>query len=250
MFPDFSGLLFEDNHLVAVNKPAGLMTQPAQGHGESLEEQLKEYIKRRESKPGGVFLHAVHRLDRVVSGVVLFAKSRKSLIRLNEQMRKRALLKTYLAVIEGCWDSREGTLRHYLVHDSWRARESHAEDPEASEAVLSYRVVAKQSKRSLVVLRLETGRYHQIRIQLALVGHPIRGDVKYGAMREANDSVFLHHHLMALQHPVTLKDLCFRAPVPAHWPLEKWFPDYSPVLEKALQEVEGGPSPGLTRLAH
>lgn len=195
-------VVYEDNHLLVVNKPAGLLTQPSGTDQDSLEAQAKAWIKEQYQKPGNVFLGVVHRLDKPVSGIVLFARTSKALSRLNETMRNKQSKKTYLAVVEGVPNALEGTLEHYLCHDDHEARVSGAEDPDAKRACLHYRVLEKREGSALVEIELETGRYHQIRAQFSAIGHPIVGDWKYGSSQRG-ETIALHHWRLTVTHPIT-----------------------------------------------
>jgi 23S rRNA pseudouridine1911/1915/1917 synthase len=210
-------VLFCDNHLLAVNKPAGLVTQPSPDHSESLEDQAKAWIKRAYDKPGKVFLEAVHRIDRPVSGVVLFARTSKALSRCQEMIRNQAWKKTYLAVVEGEPAGGEGTLRHSLMHAHRRAEIRKG----GKEAILHYRVIRTANNCSLLEIDLKTGRYHQIRAQLAHIGCPIVGDRKYGSRQELpGGAIALHHQRLELAHPVRRTPCRFEAPPPpgGPWP--------------------------------
>jgi len=194
-------VIYEDNHLLVVNKPAGLSTQ-THGTENSLELQAKEWLRIKYEKPYGVFLEPIHRLDKAVSGIVVFAKTSKALSRLQEAMRKREIKKIYQARVEGVPKAAVGKLCHHLLHEEYRARVVTAGTQEAKEARLSYRVVAVEGKEALLEIELETGRYHQIRAQLSAIGHPIVGDKKYGAQRDL-EAIGLVHSRMELVHPVT-----------------------------------------------
>ena len=170
-------ILYEDNHLFIVNKPAGLLTQPTKQEPDSLETRAKQWIKEAAKKPGNVFLHAIHRLDRPVSGIIAFAKTQKALERLNEASREKQTVKHYLALIEGAPKSNVGALEHNLIHDDYRA----AVHPAGKHARLTYKVLEKMPRKCLIEVFLETGRYHQIRAQFAYIGCPILGDTKYGS---------------------------------------------------------------------
>lgn len=200
-------ILYEDNHLLAVNKPAGLLTQPNQTDAPSLEALAKDYLKEKYQKKGNVFLHAVHRLDKPVSGIVLFARTSKALSRLNEQMRRREIKKIYTAKVEGHLKKKSETLRHTLAHTSHRAHI----DPEGKEALLTYTVKKYLNQATLIEIDLHTGRYHQIRVQCAHIGHPILGDVKYGASQPAS-RLFLHHSSLTFLHPTTQLKITLSSP--------------------------------------
>lgn len=207
--------LFEDNHLLVLNKPAGLLTQPSGTMQDSLEQQAKDWIKRVYHKPGNVFLEAVHRLDRPVSGVVVFGKTSKSLSRLNASMREKKTRKIYWAWVEGSIANDEENLEHFLKHDDFHAQIVEANHPEGKLARLTYRVLQRKEDRTLLEIELATGRYHQIRLQLATCGHPIWGDHKYGGKQMYEpDAIALHHHRLELPHPISQEWLIFIAPSP------------------------------------
>jgi len=189
-------ILYEDNHLIAVNKPAGVLTQPSPKCSESVETELKRFIKEREKKSGNVYLHAVHRLDKDVSGVVLFAKTQKALSRLAQTMREGKCKKQYEALIEK--EMPTGILIDRLVHDHHRARV----DPEGKRSELIILHCEPKGDFWLVTLQLITGRYHQIRVQLASRGYPIVGDTKYGSCISYS-CIALHHCFFGFDHPTT-----------------------------------------------
>jgi 23S rRNA pseudouridine1911/1915/1917 synthase len=208
-------VLYHDNHLLAVNKPAGLLTQPSGTNCDNLEDRSKAWIKAFKNKPGNVFLHAVHRLDRAVSGVVLFACTDKALSRMNADLRAHRFQKIYLATVSGAPPQRAGSLRHFLIHDDHCARVAHEGAPEARECLLDYHVLNSCADRSLLEIQLHTGRYHQIRAQLAAIGCPILGDEKYGStVRLPGGVIALHHARLTVRHPVTGAELLFEAPYP------------------------------------
>jgi 23S rRNA pseudouridine1911/1915/1917 synthase len=203
-------ILYEDNHLLFVNKPAGLLTQPTEECDQSLESLAKAYIKERYEKKGNVYLHAVHRLDKETSGIVLFAKTSKALSRMNEAMRLRQIQKYYMALIEGTLKEKKGTLTHHLSHGSHKAELGFGK-----ESVLVYRVLKEGDGLSLVEVELETGRYHQIRAQFAARGHPIVGDKKYGSTYPfASSAIALCHYKMICEHPVSHKELIIESQPP------------------------------------
>lgn len=212
-------ILWCDNHLLAVNKPAGLASQPSREHPDSLEGQAKAWIKEQFHKPGNVFLHAVHRLDRPVSGVVLFARTDKALSRLTAAIRDRQCRKLYLALLEAPPPAASGSLVDWLAHDDFQARILPAGAPGGQRAELNYETLAVSGGRTLVRIELITGRYHQIRIQFASRGCPIAGDGRYGAQsRLEADRIALHHWRLELLHPVTHAPLCLEAPPPPFFP--------------------------------
>ena len=207
--------IYEDNHLLVLNKPAALLTQPSGTEQESLEGQAKEWIKEVYHKPGNVFLEAVHRLDKPVSGVVLFGKTSKALSRLNASMRAKQTRKIYWAWVEGEVHLDEGGLEHFLFHDEFHGKVVSKNHPEAKLARLRYQVRRREKKGTLVEIALETGRYHQIRLQWMALGHPIWGDQKYGGKEMYSPgAIALHHRSLELPHPITQALIHFEAPVP------------------------------------
>lgn len=211
-------ILYEDNHLLIVNKHCGDLVQPDPSGASALENQIKDFIKVRDAKPCEVFLGVVHRIDRPVSGAVLFAKTSKALVRMNELIRTGAIRKTYWAITEHCPDPIEGELRHWVLRDGRtnRSRAYDAPKPEAKEARLKYRTLGASDNYTLVEVELLTGRHHQIRAQLAKIGCPIRGDLKYGARRSnRNGGISLHSRSIEFIHPVRQERIAVAAPVPA-----------------------------------
>ncbi|MDR3623956.1 MAG: RluA family pseudouridine synthase [Chlamydiales bacterium] len=196
-------ILYEDNHLIAVNKPVGLLTQPTSLVEDSLLVRLKAFIKERDHKPGRVFLEPIHRIDKPVSGVVVFAKTSKALSRLMKSIRERKCKKVYLAKVSGQLPASAGIIEHFLVHDDFRARVV-KDEKEGKKAILSYRLIKKEGPFSLLEVYLETGRYHQIRVQLAYLHCPIVGDHKYGSKETLGENeIALHHHSFSIPHPIT-----------------------------------------------
>ena len=209
-------IIFVDNHVLIVNKREGIPTQESPGGSENVTDWAKEWIKKKYHKPGRVFLEPIHRLDKPVSGLVLFARTSKALSRLQEMMRERKIGKWYYALVEQAPSPAEGVLEHYLVHDEHRARVVLATHPEGKKALLSYRSLKTSSRGALLEIELQTGRYHQIRAQLAHVGSPVLGDRKYGSSTAwGKESIALHHGKMGFLHPVTREDLEFTAPLPS-----------------------------------
>lgn len=182
-------ILYEDNHVIAVYKPAGFLVQADEGEEKTLMDEVKAYIKERYNKPGDVFLGLVHRLDRNVAGVMVFAKTSKGASRLSEQIRNRTFEKEYHALVQGFPEDESGTLIHYLKKDGKtnKVKAYSEETKDALRAELSYEVVSSNGTYTLLKVKLKTGRPHQIRAQLAKIGHPIVGDVKYGASRSLPD---------------------------------------------------------------
>lgn len=215
MAPFKPNVIYEDNHLLVVNKPAGMLTQPDTTGQPSLLEECRAWIKATHGKPGNVFLEAVHRLDKPASGIVLFAKTSKALSRLNASMRAKSARKIYQALVTGSLPQSEGTLVHYLVHGDHRAIVSHAKDPAAKESRLHYKLLRKGARATLVEIHLETGRYHQIRAQFAAIGCPLAGDIRYGGPPLVNgEGIALHHFSLEIAHPIGGEPMLFSAPAP------------------------------------
>lgn len=182
-------VLYEDNHLIAVYKPAGVLVQGDKTGDKCLMDDVKKYLKEKYKKPGNIFLGLLHRLDRPVSGIVLFAKTSKGASRLSEQIRNRQFKKEYLALVEGTPKNNKGTLKNYLLHDKI-TNISKIYDKRKEGALLAeldYELAGKREKNSLLKINLKTGRHHQIRSQLMHLGHPIVGDIKYGASKRLPD---------------------------------------------------------------
>ncbi len=212
-------VLYEDNHLLAVSKPAGLATMGVQPGVPSLLNQVKEYLARKYRKPGNVFVGTVSRLDTPVTGVVLFARTSKAARRLAEQFRSRTVEKCYWALVaQRVWPG-EGRLVDWLVRDERRRKvlvESRP-NPLGQRAVLHYRLLGPVRAWWLLEVRLETGRKHQIRVQLAHHGYPIVGDFKYGSRQAFSEGIALHARSLAFTHPVSGKRIEVVAPLPACW---------------------------------
>jgi 23S rRNA pseudouridine1911/1915/1917 synthase len=205
-------ILFLDNHLLAAEKPGGLLTQPSGTSADSLEAQAKHFLQQRFCKPGAVFLQAVHRLDRPVTGIVLFARTSKALSRLNQSSRQRDFRKVYLARVEGRPPQNTAVLEDWLVHDDFRARVAAAGSAGARLCRLQYTLLAEGRNSSLLEIILETGRYHQIRAQLAQLGNPILGDTRYGArQRWLPDAIALQHYRLSFRHPISQEEITLQA---------------------------------------
>lgn len=210
-------VIYEDNHLIAVNKTGSEIVQGDKTGDTPLSDQLKVWLKEKYCKPGNVFVGVAHRLDRPVSGVVLFAKTSKALSRLNEMFRTGAVKKTYWAIVKHCPPAEEGELVHWLVRNE-KQNKSYAYDterPGAKQAVLHYKLIAHSDNYYLLEIDLKTGRHHQIRCQLAKMGCPIKGDLKYGFDRSNKDGgISLHARSAAFIHPVSQQPVHIEAPVP------------------------------------
>lgn len=210
--PEFE-VLFEDNHLLVVNKPAGLLSQPTEYESRSVETLAKEWLKKKYSKPGEAFLGIVHRLDKSVSGILICAKTSKALSRLNEALRNNEVHKTYCALVENSPKEEKGTLEHFLRHDNHRSNVSEEAFEDTKLARLHYTVVKHFEHTTLLEIDLETGRYHQIRAQCAAIGCPIVGDKKYGSHFTLPGGIIALHHFRCLfTHPVTKQPLRVEAP--------------------------------------
>lgn len=211
-------ILYEDNHIIAVNKNNGDIVQGDETGDKPLVDFVKDYIKEKYQKPGEVFLGVVHRIDRPVSGIVLFARTSKSLSRLNELFKTKEITKTYWAVVKTKPKEDTGTLIHYHLKDE-KQRKAKLFDKEVAHSkkcVLHYSVIARSDNYYLLEIQLETGRFHQIRAQLAKMGSPIKGDVKYGFERpnENTRSIHLHARKITFVHPVKNEPVEIIAPVP------------------------------------
>ena len=210
-------ILYEDNHLLVVNKRVGDLVQPDKTSDDALENYLKAFLKVRDHKPGDVFLGVVHRIDRPVSGAVLFAKTSKALVRLNEMIREGAIQKYYWALVENRPQAEEGSLKHYILRDGRTNRSKAYAQPkaDAKEARLNYVMKGAGTHYTLLEVALLTGRHHQIRAQLSAIGCPIRGDLKYGAKRSLpGGGISLHSRRVCFDHPIRHELVEVTAPVP------------------------------------
>ena len=210
-------VLYEDNHLIAVNKKPSDIVQGDKTGDKPLSEIVKSYIKKKYSKPGNVFLGVAHRLARPVSGVVIFARTGKALSRLNELFRNKKVMKTYWAVVKNQPPAKNGTLTHYLKKNEARNKSypCKKEVQGAKEAITEYRLIATADNYRLLEVSPQTGRHHQIRVQLADAGCPVKGDVKYGDRRSNRDaSIHLHARSIELIHPVKQEKLTITAEPP------------------------------------
>lgn len=209
-------IIYEDNHLLVVNKESGDLVQSDQTGDLSLEKKLKSMLKKRDNKPGNVYLGVVHRLDRPVSGVVLFTKTSKALSRMNEQFRNREVTKTYYAVVESRPKELSGKLVHYLTKNREKNIVKASKKPggDRKKAELTYHYVGAGNHRSLLKVHPLTGRPHQIRVQLSKMGCSIDGDVKYGSKVTRQGMIHLHAHSLKIIHPTTKEEMEFIAPLP------------------------------------
>ncbi len=210
-------VLFEDNHLIIVNKRAGDIVQGDKTQDKPLSEIVKEYLKEKYHKPGNVFLGVVHRLDRPTSGIVIFSKTSKALERLNKMLREKSIQKTYWAVVKDTPKKSKGTLIHFLKKNPKNNKSSvyRKEIQGSKRAILHYKFVKILDNYTLVEVDLETGRHHQIRAQLAYIGSPIKGDLKYGFPRSNKDgSIHLHARKIVFTHPVSKERIKITANTP------------------------------------
>ena len=210
-------VVYEDNHIIVVNKTASEIVQADKTGDTPLSETVKQYLKEKYQKPGNVFLGVTHRLDRPVSGLVIFAKTSKALTRLNEMFRAGEVKKTYWAVVKNAPKESEGELVHFLVRNE-KQNKSYAYDkevPNSKKAVLDYRLIGRSENYYLLEVDLKTGRHQQIRCQLAKMGCPIKGDLKYGSPRSNPDgSICLHARRVRFVHPVSKELIELKAPLP------------------------------------
>lgn len=211
-------VVYEDNHIIIVNKESGEIVQGDKTGDRPLADKVKAYIKEKYAKPGEVFLGVVHRLDRPVAGLVVFARTSKALTRLNDMFRNNEVHKTYWAITKQRPAEMEGMLTHWLVRNE-KQNKSYAYDrerPNSKKAILKYKVVGASDNYTLIEVNLLTGRHHQIRCQLAKMGCPIRGDLKYGAKRSNPDgSISLLARSIFFVHPVSKKTIFVEAPLPS-----------------------------------
>jgi len=210
-------VLYEDNHIIIVNKTVSEIVQGDKTGDKPLSDIIKEWLKEKYDKPGNVFCGVTHRLDRPVSGIVIFAKTSKALIRLNEMFKNKEIKKSYWAIVKNSPPQPKAELKHYLVRNE-KQNKSYAYDlekPGSKLAILHYKLIARSDNYSLLEIDLKTGRHHQIRCQLAKIGSPIKGDLKYGAERSNPDGgISLHAREVSFLHPVSKKLINVIAPVP------------------------------------
>jgi len=210
-------VLYEDNHIIAVNKSNAEIVQGDKTGDEALSDYVKAYIKKKYNKPGDVYLGVVHRIDRPVSGVVVFARTSKAATRLSKMFLDKEVKKTYWAVVKNLPEEDSGRLVHYMIKNQEKNRSSAYDKPKknSKEAILNYKHISSSANYHLLEIDLETGRHHQIRCQLAKIGCPIRGDLKYGAARSLkNGGINLHARKIEFMHPVKQEPVVIVAPVP------------------------------------
>ncbi|MGE4290369.1 MAG: RluA family pseudouridine synthase [Salinivirgaceae bacterium] len=215
---DAKKVLFEDNHIIAINKSVSDIVQGDKTGDEPLSEKVKSYLKVKYQKPGNVFVGVTHRLDRPTSGVVLFARTSKALTRLNAMFQEKTQIqKTYWAIVKNRPEQDSGRLVHFLLRDTQKNKSTVVKKPvkDAKEAILEYELMAQSDNFYLLQINLLTGRHHQIRAQLAAIGCPIKGDLKYGFSRSNPDGgISLHARSIEFAHPVSKAQIKIVAPVP------------------------------------
>ena len=219
-------VLYEDNHLIIVNKAVGDLVQGDATNDVTLLDDIKNYLKVKYNKPGNVFLGLVHRLDRPTSGAIIYAKTTKALSRLNESFKERETVKKYWAVVDNMPRCQEETLEHYLVRNTTSNKSVAMNSPRrgAKKSSLTYKVIGKSDKYTLLEIDLHTGRHHQIRAQLAAINVRIKGDLKYGFPRSNKDGgIHLHAREISFMHPVKKERVTVVAPCPKNDPLWKYF---------------------------
>jgi 23S rRNA pseudouridine1911/1915/1917 synthase len=210
-------VVYEDNHIIVINKRAGDIVQGDKTGDKPLSDVVKEYIKEKYNKPGKVYLGVIHRIDRVTSGLVIFARTEKALTRLNKMLQNHEIKKTYWAIVDKKPLKKNDELIHYMVRNA-KQNKSYAHDkivPNSKKAILSYEVIKKLDRYQLLEINLKTGRHHQIRSQMSKIGFPLKGDVKYGFKRANKDlSVHLHARKIEFIHPVKKEQVLLIADLP------------------------------------
>ena len=208
-------VLYEDNHLIAINKKSGDIVQSDKTGDTPLSDIIKIYIKKKYKKPGNVFLGTIHRLDRPTSGVVLYAKTSKALKRMNEKFKEKEVTKTYWAIVNNPPSNKIGTLKNFLKKNKKQNKSYITKESDGKFSILKYQILNKLDKFYHLEIQPETGRHHQIRVQLANIGCNIKGDLKYGAKRSNKDaSIHLLARKIDFTHPVTLEKITITAPAP------------------------------------
>jgi len=208
-------VLYEDNHLIAVNKKSGDISQGDKTGDPPISDAIKLYLKKKYNKSGNVFLGTIHRIDRPTSGVLIFSKTSKALTRMNKAFNEKKIQKTYWAVVKNQPPNNEGTLTNYLHKNQTKNKSFVSKKNTDKECVLEYETIKKLNNYYLLEIKPLTGRHHQIRVQLSHIGCPIKGDVKYGARRSNTDlSIHLHARKIEFSHPVTKENIEIKAPTP------------------------------------
>ncbi|HEX3313534.1 MAG TPA: RNA pseudouridine synthase [Gemmataceae bacterium] len=210
-------ILYEDNHCVAISKPAGAVSAHFQGSEETLDRDVKRYLKEKYKKPGNVFLGVVHRLDRLVTGVLLFARTSKAAARLSEQFREGTVEKVYWAIVEGNVERQAGSLEDWLIKIDKRVEVVPPGSPGSRQALLHFTKKASHGDMTWLEIRPQTGRTHQLRVQLAHHGHPIYGDAKYGSIRTFGSGIGLHARSLTFLHPIRYEPITLMAELPRTW---------------------------------
>jgi len=211
-------ILYEDNHLLVVEKPNNIPVQEDDSKDADLLSLLKDYLKEKYNKPGNVYLGLVHRLDRPVGGVMVFAKTSKAASRLSEEVRTNRMKKVYHAVVENTFKEKEGVLKDYLLKDKKTntTRVVSKDTPDAKDAELSYKVLAQKENLALVEVTLKTGRSHQIRVQFSSRSHPLWGDQRYNRNARAGQQIALWAYQLTLIHPITKEEMTFNSSPHSH----------------------------------
>jgi|TARA_B110000240_G_C13509979_1_gene458737 23S rRNA pseudouridine1911/1915/1917 synthase len=208
-------VLYEDNHLIAVNKKSGDISQGDKTGDPPISDAIKLYLKKKYNKAGNVFLGTIHRIDRPTSGVLIFSKTSKALTRMNKAFNEKKIQKTYWAVVKNQPPNNEGTLTNYLHKNQIKNKSFVSKKNTDKECILEYETIKKLNNYYLLEIKPLTGRHHQIRVQLSHIGCPIKGDVKYGARRSNTDlSIHLHARKIEFLHPVTKENIVIKAPTP------------------------------------
>ena len=213
-------IIYEDNHLIIVNKRVGEIVHSDLTGDVTLEETVKDYLKKKYNKPCEVFLGVVHRIDRPVSGIVIFARTSKALSRMNQMFKEKLIIKTYWAIVKNLPPNENGILIHYIIRNT-KTNRSYAyqnERPNSKKAILHYKHIASSERYDLLEIDLKTGRHHQIRCQLAAIGCHVRGDLKYGYPRSnPNGGINLHARKIQFMHPIKNTEIELTAPTPDDW---------------------------------
>ena len=208
-------VLYEDNHLIAINKKSGDICQADKTGDIPLSEIVKEFLKNKYNKPGNVYLGTIHRIDRPTTGVIIYAKTSKALSRMNEKFRNNEISKTYWAIVKNKLPKQSDILENYLSKNNKKNKSFVTKEKDGKYSKLNYKIIKSLDNYYQYEIKPETGRHHQIRVQLSNIGSPIKGDLKYGAKRSNKDgSICLHAREIIFKHPVTKEELKITAPTP------------------------------------